>query len=136
VADAAAPPASLLVRAIAFLDRMELAYAVADLVVARAGASSIAEVAACGLPSILVPYPHATGRHQDANARALERAGAASILADAALDGETLADRILDSLEDRDRLARMGECAAAWARPDAAEAVAHEVARATRRRDR
>jgi UDP-N-acetylglucosamine--N-acetylmuramyl-(pentapeptide) pyrophosphoryl-undecaprenol N-acetylglucosamine transferase len=131
VADAVDRSAPLLVRPIAFLDRMELAYAAADLVVARAGASSIAEVAACGLPSILVPYPHATGHHQEANARALERAGAASIVPDGALDGDLLAERIVDALEDDGRLARMGERAATWARPDAAEAVADEVARAT-----
>ena len=52
-----------------FLDRMELGYAAADLVVARAGATTISELAVCGLPSILVPYPHATENHQDANAR-------------------------------------------------------------------
>ena len=65
----------LLVRAAGFLERMELAYAVADLVVSRAGASSIAEISACGLPALLIPYPHATNRHQEANARALQRAG-------------------------------------------------------------
>ena len=60
-----------------FLDRMELAYAVADLAVARAGAGTIAELAVCGIPSILVPYPHATANHQEANARELVAAGGA-----------------------------------------------------------
>jgi UDP-N-acetylglucosamine--N-acetylmuramyl-(pentapeptide) pyrophosphoryl-undecaprenol N-acetylglucosamine transferase len=56
------------VRVLGFLERMELAYAVADLVVARSGATTVAELAVCGVPSILVPYPYATGRHQEAGA--------------------------------------------------------------------
>jgi UDP-N-acetylmuramate--alanine ligase len=75
------------VRVQGFLERMELAYAVADAVVARAGATTIAEIGVSGLPSLLVPYPYATGRHQEANARALQRAGAATMLLDDELDG-------------------------------------------------
>ena len=60
-----------------FLERMELAYAVADLAVTRAGASNIAEMTVCGVPMLLIPYPFATENHQEANARELERAGAA-----------------------------------------------------------
>ncbi len=75
----AAPAAStmdLRVHVLSFLDRMELAYAVADLAVSRAGATSIAEMTVCGIPMVLVPYPFATENHQEANARELERAGA------------------------------------------------------------
>jgi UDP-N-acetylglucosamine--N-acetylmuramyl-(pentapeptide) pyrophosphoryl-undecaprenol N-acetylglucosamine transferase len=118
------------VRALGFLERMELAYAIADVVVARAGATTVAEVAVCGLPSLLIPYPYATGRHQEANARALQRAGAATVLLDDALDGRVLADRIAWLLGDQDRLRSMGERARAWSRPDAAEALAGTVLRA------
>ena len=85
---------ALAVRVEGFVDRIDLAYAAADLVVARAGASSIAEVAVCGLPALLVPYPHATAGHQEANARALQRAGGAAVLPDDELSAETLAGRI------------------------------------------
>ena len=120
-------PGPLLVRSLGFLERMELAYAVADLVVARAGATTIAELAVCGIPSILVPYPYATRRHQEANARALQRAGAADVVLDDAIGGHVFAARISALLDDAARLHAMGECASAWSRPDAAEALAAVV---------
>jgi UDP-N-acetylglucosamine--N-acetylmuramyl-(pentapeptide) pyrophosphoryl-undecaprenol N-acetylglucosamine transferase len=123
---------ALRVIAVPFLDRMELAYAAADLVVARAGATTIAEVAVCGLAAILVPYPYATGNHQEANARALERAGAATIVPDRALSAELLARRVTTLVEDDVALERMRANAARWARPDAARAVAREVVAARR----
>jgi UDP-N-acetylglucosamine--N-acetylmuramyl-(pentapeptide) pyrophosphoryl-undecaprenol N-acetylglucosamine transferase len=132
VRDAIPSGIDLVVRVFSFLDRIDLAYAVADLVVCRAGASSVAEVAVCGLPSLLVPYPYATGHHQDANARALVRAGAAAVVADESLTGPLLASRIRELLGDEARLAAMGEHAAAWSRPDAAEALARVIAEAAR----
>lgn len=121
------PNGGLPVRVIGFLERMELAYAVADVVIARAGATTVAELAVCGLPSLLIPYPYATGRHQEANARALRRAGAATMLLDDELDGQVLAERIGWLLSDDDRLRMMGERARAWSRPDAAAALARTV---------
>jgi UDP-N-acetylglucosamine--N-acetylmuramyl-(pentapeptide) pyrophosphoryl-undecaprenol N-acetylglucosamine transferase len=106
---------------------MELAYAVADVVIARAGATTVAEIAVCGLPSLLIPYPYATGRHQEANARALQRAGAATMLLDDEVDGGVLTDRIGWLLADDDRLRSMGDRARAWARPDAASSLARTV---------
>jgi UDP-N-acetylglucosamine--N-acetylmuramyl-(pentapeptide) pyrophosphoryl-undecaprenol N-acetylglucosamine transferase len=123
----------VLVRLRGFLERMELAYAIADLVVARAGATTCAELTACGLPSILVPYPFATGGHQEANARALERAGAAMVVMDEALSGASLARSIRDLLDDAARLERMGEAARAWSRPDAAATLARVVVGVGRR---
>lgn len=123
----------LLVRALPFLDRMELAYAVADLVVARAGATTVAEVTVCGLPSLLVPYPYATARHQEANARVLQRAGAATVVMDDALSGPVLAARVGELASDPGRLRAMAERAAAWARPDAARALATVVEEARER---
>ncbi|HZD79867.1 MAG TPA: undecaprenyldiphospho-muramoylpentapeptide beta-N-acetylglucosaminyltransferase [Actinomycetota bacterium] len=121
-----------LIRTVPFLERMELAYAVADLIVGRAGATTVAEISVCGLPSILVPYPYATARHQEANARALAHAGAAAILMDHALSGAVLASRITELIGDRGRLRVMGARASAWARPDAAEALARVVREAAR----
>ncbi|HXF35603.1 MAG TPA: UDP-N-acetylglucosamine--N-acetylmuramyl-(pentapeptide) pyrophosphoryl-undecaprenol N-acetylglucosamine transferase, partial [Actinomycetota bacterium] len=115
---------ALAVRAVPFLERMELAYAAADLVVSRAGASTVAEVAVCGLPAILVPYPHATANHQEANARALARAGGAVVLPDAELGPEALAARVVELVDAPHRMETMGARAAAWGRPDAGHALA------------
>jgi UDP-N-acetylglucosamine:LPS N-acetylglucosamine transferase len=122
------PPGSgLLVRAAGFLDRMELAYACADLVVSRSGATTVAEVTVCGLPALLIPYPYATRRHQEANARALQRAGGASLLLDDQLSAELLADRILGLVDHHERLAAMAERSVAFGRPDAAARLADVV---------
>jgi UDP-N-acetylglucosamine--N-acetylmuramyl-(pentapeptide) pyrophosphoryl-undecaprenol N-acetylglucosamine transferase len=75
----------------------------------------------------LIPYPYATGRHQEANARALQRAGAASMLLDDELDGSVLADRIGWLVDGGERLREMGGRARAWARPDAADDLADVV---------
>ena len=103
-------------------EEMALALAAADLVVGRAGASTLAEVAAFGLPFVVVPYPHAAG-HQRANARALVEAGAARLVADEDFDAEALlaAAAILD---DPRRHAEMAAAARSLARPAAAAAVA------------
>jgi UDP-N-acetylglucosamine--N-acetylmuramyl-(pentapeptide) pyrophosphoryl-undecaprenol N-acetylglucosamine transferase len=124
VADAAEVEMDLIVRAIPTLDRMELALAVADVAVARAGANTIHELAACGIPSILVPYPHATDDHQLANATELRDAGAAQIVLDQELSAEDLARRIETLVDDTDLRSAMGTAAAAWATPDADERVA------------
>jgi UDP-N-acetylglucosamine--N-acetylmuramyl-(pentapeptide) pyrophosphoryl-undecaprenol N-acetylglucosamine transferase len=123
-------PGDIAVRVVGFLDRMELAYAAAHLVLARAGATTCAEITVCGLPSILVPYPHATAGHQEANARALERAGAAVVVLDADISGEVVAREVTALLDDEDRRRSMGERARAWSRPDAADALAAEVSNA------
>jgi UDP-N-acetylglucosamine--N-acetylmuramyl-(pentapeptide) pyrophosphoryl-undecaprenol N-acetylglucosamine transferase len=110
-----------------FCDRMELAYAIADVVIARAGATTIAELGVCGLPSLLVPYPHATGDHQRANASALQHAGGAAILQDGDLSGPVLVTRLRELIDDPDRLASMAAAAARFGRPDAAHALAAEI---------
>jgi UDP-N-acetylglucosamine--N-acetylmuramyl-(pentapeptide) pyrophosphoryl-undecaprenol N-acetylglucosamine transferase len=125
------PSGALLVRTAPFLDRMELAYAVADLVLCRAGATTVAELTVCGLPSILVPYPYATGRHQEANARALERAGAAMVVLDDAAAGEALGRKIVSILDDAGRLLSMSRSSERLGRPEAADAVADVALAAT-----
>jgi UDP-N-acetylglucosamine--N-acetylmuramyl-(pentapeptide) pyrophosphoryl-undecaprenol N-acetylglucosamine transferase len=101
------------------------ALAAADLTVARSG-GSVFEIAAAGLPSILVPYPHATADHQTLNARHIAAGGAAVVVPDSELDGPRLA-REVTLLADGDRLRAMGRAARSLARPDAAETIAREV---------
>jgi UDP-N-acetylglucosamine--N-acetylmuramyl-(pentapeptide) pyrophosphoryl-undecaprenol N-acetylglucosamine transferase len=124
VADAVDPAAALLVRVVPFLERIELALAVADLAVARAGASTIHELAVSGVPSILVPYPHATNDHQEANARELARTGAIEVYGDRDLTPNGLSERIGALADDTERRERMRTAALAWAKPDADERVA------------
>jgi UDP-N-acetylglucosamine--N-acetylmuramyl-(pentapeptide) pyrophosphoryl-undecaprenol N-acetylglucosamine transferase len=91
----------------------------------------VAELTVCGLPSILVPYPYATGRHQEANARALERAGAAVVVLDDAATGEALGRRIVSILDDAGRLLSMSRSSQRLGRPEAADAVADVTVEAT-----
>lgn len=105
--------------------------AACDLVVARAG-GSVMEIAAAGRPAILVPYPHATGDHQSANARWMERGGAAVVIADRELTPERLADTASGLLGDPSRLEGMAAASAGLARPDAAQVIAAEVIAAAR----
>jgi UDP-N-acetylglucosamine--N-acetylmuramyl-(pentapeptide) pyrophosphoryl-undecaprenol N-acetylglucosamine transferase len=107
------------------------ALAAADLVLARAG-GSIFEIAAAGRPAILVPYPHAAGDHQRANAAWMEQAGAALVIEDAELDAARLNGLASELLDDRGRLAAMAAASAALARPDAADRVAGELLAAIR----
>jgi UDP-N-acetylglucosamine--N-acetylmuramyl-(pentapeptide) pyrophosphoryl-undecaprenol N-acetylglucosamine transferase len=100
--------------------------AAADLVVARAG-GSVMEIAAAGRPAILIPYPHATGDHQTANARWMEEGGAAVVLRDDELSARSLSAAIAELLADEDRLRAMSTAARRLATPDAAERIAHEV---------
>lgn len=131
VAEAVDPDAALLVRALPFIDRMDLALALADLAVARAG-GSVAELAACGLPAVLVPYPYATEGHQTANARELEGFGAAVRIEDRDLTPSSLAAAILDLMDDEERRSAMAAAMRAWARTDAAGAIAGLAAEVAR----
>jgi UDP-N-acetylglucosamine--N-acetylmuramyl-(pentapeptide) pyrophosphoryl-undecaprenol N-acetylglucosamine transferase len=131
VGSAARAAGTVPVRVFGFIERMDLALAVADLAVARAGSGHIAELAVCAVPAILVPYPFATENHQEANARELEEAGAARVLLDPTLSSEALASAILDLMDDEGERAKMGDAMRRWARPDAAEraaALVREVA--------
>lgn len=113
-----------------FIDDMAARYAAADLVICRAGALTIAELAAAGVASILVPFPHAVDDHQTGNARFLSEAGAAILLPQSELSAEKLA-ALLRELT-RERLADMATKARTLAKPEATRAVAEvcmEVAR-------
>jgi UDP-N-acetylglucosamine--N-acetylmuramyl-(pentapeptide) pyrophosphoryl-undecaprenol N-acetylglucosamine transferase len=113
-------------------DDMLAALASADLVVGRAGSSTLAEVSALGVPIVVVPYPHAAG-HQRANARALVDAGAARLIDDEAFDAEALLDAAA-LLDDPARHLAMAAAARGLGRPGAAAAVADLVLAAAERR--
>ena len=120
-------PAGLALVRVPYRDAMADVYAAADVVVCRAGAMTVAELAVAGVPSILVPLPGAPGDHQTANARVLERAGAALLLADGRCDAAAL-DAALDGLASQPSLLEsMGRAARALGRPDAAAAGARVV---------
>jgi UDP-N-acetylglucosamine--N-acetylmuramyl-(pentapeptide) pyrophosphoryl-undecaprenol N-acetylglucosamine transferase len=106
-------------------DEMTAALAAADVVVARAGASTLGELPVLGLPSILVPYPY-SGQHQDANADYLVRHGAALKIADADLSRE-LVPALLGLLRDKNRLLDMAQHARALSHPDAARRIVAEL---------
>jgi UDP-N-acetylglucosamine--N-acetylmuramyl-(pentapeptide) pyrophosphoryl-undecaprenol N-acetylglucosamine transferase len=116
-------------RVLPYLRQIHLAYAVADLVVCRSGAMTLAEIAACGTPAILVPYPHAAHNHQEINARNLVERGAATLVLDRELTGERLAREIAHLLADRQTLRRMSAHARTFARLDAAERLARSLER-------
>lgn len=114
----------------AFLrDEMGAALAAADLVVGRAGASTIAEALAFGKPLVLIPFGASASAHQSANARAVEETGAAVVIREVQLDAERLAAVVVGLLNDPPRLARMCSAARALGRPDAATAIAAELLR-------
>ena len=126
-AGGSAAASRILVRHTGYTDRMELAYACADLVVSRAGATTIAELTVCGLPALLVPYPYATNGHQEANARALQRVGGAGVLLDDQLSAIVLAERVEGLIDHVERLGAMAERSRSFGRPDAAARLADLV---------
>lgn len=107
-----------------FIDDMSAAYLGSDLVVCRAGATTIAELTTCKKASILVPFPFATDDHQAVNAKALVDAGAALMFREGELTGETLASAILELKRDTPRLQKMEKAAGLLGRPEAAREIA------------
>lgn len=109
---------------ITFIDNITEQYQWADIVICRAGAMTISELCAVGLPSILVPYPHAIDDHQTRNAEYLVEAGGAILIADKDLTKQSLAQQFSALLRDQQRLAAMRKAAKKLARPDATRQVA------------
>jgi len=107
-----------------FIDDMAAAYAWADLVVCRAGALTLAELAAAGVGAVLVPFPFAVDDHQTANARAWVAAGAALLLPESEAGAERLATLLGELLADRERMLAMAQAARTLAKPDAARRIA------------
>ena len=125
---AVAPAPGVEYRAVKYESDMPTVLCAADLVVCRAGATSVAELSALGVPSILVPLPGAPGDHQMANARYLEDAGGALLLPDPELDGGRLGEEMAALLADVERLTAMANGARIVGKPDAADRVAAVIA--------
>jgi UDP-N-acetylglucosamine--N-acetylmuramyl-(pentapeptide) pyrophosphoryl-undecaprenol N-acetylglucosamine transferase len=106
-----------------FIEDMGAVYRQATVLISRAGATTVAEITACGKPSILIPFPHAAGGHQELNARALEAEGAALMVLQEDLSGPLLAQLIIDLLRDTEKLERMSQASRRIGRPDAAEKI-------------
>jgi len=112
-----------------FIEDMPAAFARADLVVCRSGASTVAEIAAAGKPAVFVPFPRAADDHQRINAEALARHGAAVVVEESKLEGVWLAETIAALLQDPRRLQQMSHAARELAHPNAAHDIATMAAR-------
>ena len=121
-----APPERYKVQA--FLEDMPTQFAEADLILARSGASTVAELAASGKPSLLVPFPQAADDHQRKNAEVLVAGGAAAMLLEQDMTGEALLNSISGLLQSREKLSDMSSRARAFAHPRAAARIAEMVA--------
>lgn len=117
-----------------YLEEMERAYAAADLAVCRAGAMTLAELAQAGLPAIVVPFPHAVGNHQEANARRYEQSGGVEVLLEGDLTPAVLAERVTARRDDAAARERMSRALRGLARPDAAERLADLIEEAVSRK--
>ena len=111
---------------------MDLLLRAGDLLVSRAGATTVAEIAAVGVASILIPLSGSPGNHQTYNARFLADAGAALLIADSDLDGARLAEAVENLTSEPERINEMAGAARALGRPDAADSVARLAERHAR----
>jgi UDP-N-acetylglucosamine--N-acetylmuramyl-(pentapeptide) pyrophosphoryl-undecaprenol N-acetylglucosamine transferase len=123
------------VRVLEYLDEVHFAYSLADIAVARSGASSVFELALFGVPAIFVPYPYAADAHQESNAAPLVRAGAALAVRDADLSGESLAGMLGSLLDQPEKRAAMSRAMRAWSRPDAAAESARAILDAAKKKE-
>jgi UDP-N-acetylglucosamine--N-acetylmuramyl-(pentapeptide) pyrophosphoryl-undecaprenol N-acetylglucosamine transferase len=123
------------VRVLEYLDDVHMAYSLADVAVARSGASSVFELALFGVPAIFVPYPFAADDHQEKNASPLVEAGGALVIGDAELRGETLANTVALLLDDPSRRAAMSKAMRAWSKPDAAQDAARAILEVVKKKE-
>lgn len=123
VVEAAYKTLNVSARVDAYIDHMSQAYYWADLVICRAGAMTVSELAIAGLPSILIPYPHAIDDHQTHNARSLADQGAAILVPQTELTPQRLASHLTAIIEDNSTLKRMAEQAKSASRPEATQVV-------------
>jgi UDP-N-acetylglucosamine--N-acetylmuramyl-(pentapeptide) pyrophosphoryl-undecaprenol N-acetylglucosamine transferase len=122
-----APHESAYVRVVPYLSPIEEAYAASDLAVTRAGALTLAELCAWGIPSLLVPLPTAAADHQTANAQALAESGAAVLIPQSELTTDRLDHTLRQLLGQPERLSRIAAAARSRSRPDAAETIARRI---------
>ena len=117
-----------------YLYNMPQAMSIADLAVFRAGATGLAELTAKGIPAILIPYPYAAENHQEHNARAVEKAGAAKVILNKDISPELLMETIDDLLEDQGTLRKMAAASRSLGRPQAADTIAEMILELARNR--
>jgi UDP-N-acetylglucosamine--N-acetylmuramyl-(pentapeptide) pyrophosphoryl-undecaprenol N-acetylglucosamine transferase len=120
------PDDCLNVVAVPFIHDMPAAYASADLVISRAGAMALSEITAVGLPSILIPYPHATGDHQTINAKSLKSDNAAILISESETDSK-LINAVLDLINDKDKRDEISQNAKKIGKPNAANKIARII---------
>ncbi|MBN1227394.1 MAG: undecaprenyldiphospho-muramoylpentapeptide beta-N-acetylglucosaminyltransferase [Deltaproteobacteria bacterium] len=111
----------------AFIEDMRSAYSRADLIICRAGATTVAELSALGKPSILIPYPYASHGHQEINAMTLVKVGGADIILERHLDSKALTDKVLRFMKNRNELNTMSEIAFRTAKRKAREIITEEL---------
>ena len=109
-----------------YLHEMKEAFDVADLLISRAGATILSEIAVCKKPAILIPYPYATDNHQEKNARTLENLGAAKVLLDKDLNEENLV-KMIEEIRTSDNLAKMSENMAKSRPSDVEERILKQI---------
>ncbi|MBN2374324.1 undecaprenyldiphospho-muramoylpentapeptide beta-N-acetylglucosaminyltransferase [bacterium] len=110
-----------------FFDRMMEIYPLADIVISRSGAGTVSELAASGIPAVLIPYPYAKADHQRVNAMSMARTGAARLIDEAKLKGRSLADEIIYLFQNPERLNEMGRASLRMGRPDAARKICDQA---------
>jgi UDP-N-acetylglucosamine--N-acetylmuramyl-(pentapeptide) pyrophosphoryl-undecaprenol N-acetylglucosamine transferase len=110
-----------------FYNDMAALYNQADLIICRAGATTVAEITTIGKAAVFIPFPHAADDHQTGNARALVAAGAALMIPQEELDGKRLADTIITLMQDRGRLERLADNARSLGRPEAAVTIVNDI---------
>ncbi len=115
------------IRVVPYLYDMENALAIADLMICRAGAATLAEITAKGIPSVLIPYPFASENHQEFNARALAARGAAFLILDRELSGDNLLSTVQELLANPEQLAAMAAAVARLGRPQAAQDIVERL---------
>ncbi|MEZ4266092.1 MAG: undecaprenyldiphospho-muramoylpentapeptide beta-N-acetylglucosaminyltransferase [Myxococcota bacterium] len=123
----AATPLADAARVLPYIDDMPAAYAAADVAICRAGALTVAELTAVGLPSVLVPFPFAAGNHQEANARVMSDAGAGLLVRQSEWDENTVRDWLFDVATTPGRLRERSERARSLARPEAASTLVDDM---------
>ena len=123
------------VRLIPYLNEVHHAYSAADVAVARAGASTVFELAAFGVPTVFVPYPYAADQHQQRNAAPLVQAGAALVIDDSELSAGSLTSTLVDLLNDTKKRSAMNAALRAWAKPDAADQAAEIIAEVVKKKN-
>lgn len=110
-----------------YIKEMNLAYAISDLVISRAGALTLSELLVCGMPSILLPLPTATADHQTKNAETIVQAGAAIMINQKNIDNNILGNTILELIKDKDKLSKMRKNALQLAKPNATKNIVKKI---------